>query len=470
VTWFVIELQQQHLIPPGRSGYRHRMTGRRPLAAPWSRLGSSLWPLPVVAIVLAIGLGVGLPALDAVLEEPGGDHPLTFAFGGGPSAARDLLAAIAGSLISVTGLTFSFTVVALQLSSSQHSPRLLQTFVTDRVVQATLAQLVGTFVYALTVLRTVRSADATSDGAEFVPRLSVTVGFALTLVSVVALVLFLGHLARSLRVETMLRDVHEEATATFGREFPATDEGDARAAPAPVLPAGPGRLVGARSSGFVVDVDPGRLVAAAQQQDAVVRLTVRTGDAVVAGTPVARVWADSGDGADLDDVLSDAIRLGFERSPARDIAYSLRKVVDIAVRALSPGTNDPTTAVHAMSHVSALLGDLAGRPLGPLVSCDDDGHLRLVVPQWELPDLVRLGLEEPVQFASGQPTVLRRIAGVLRELAWRAPRGTLDGMLRAHLDRVVELARETTSVDRTETDRWERDLDDALAGRWAAQA
>ncbi|SOD98117.1 DUF2254 domain-containing protein [Blastococcus haudaquaticus] len=447
------------------------MTGRRGLAAAvWARLGSSLWPLPVLGIVVAIALGVALPALDALLEEPGGDHPLTFAFGGGPSAARDLLAAIAGSLISVTGLTFSFTVVALQLSSSQHSPRLLQTFVTDRVVQATLAQLVGTFVYALTVLRTVRTEDATSRGAAFVPRLSVTVGFALTLVSVVALVLFLGHLARSLRVETMLRDVHDEATATYGREVPSADREDAGAGAPPVLPAGPGRLVGARSSGFVVDVDPGRLVAAAQECDAVVRLTVRIGDSVVAGTPVAQVWAGAGAGADLEDALLHAVRLGFERSPARDIAYSLRKVVDIAVRALSPGTNDPTTAVHAMSHVSALLGDLAGRPLGPLTFRDDDDRLRLVVPPWELTDLVQVGLEEPLQFASGQPAVLRRIARLLRELAWRTPRGTLDSGLRAHLDRVVDLARETTSVDPDETERWRREFDDALAGRWTPHA
>ena len=448
------------------------MTGRRgPLAAAWSRLSSSLWPLPVVAIVLAIGLGVGLPALDAALEEPGGDHPLTFVFGGGPSAARDLLAAIAGSLISVTGLTFSFTVVALQLSSSQHSPRLLQTFVTDRVIQATLAQLVGTFVYALTVLRTVRTEDAASGGDAFVPRLSVTVGFALTLVSVVALVLFLGHLARSLRVETMLRDVHDEASATYDREVPpggpgGTAEGDP---PAPVLPAGAPQLVPARSSGFVVDVDAERLVAAAQASGAVVRLIVRIGDPVVVGTPVAEVWA-GGNGAtdrgDLEDAIPAAVRLGFERSPARDIAYSLRKVVDIAVRALSPGTNDPTTAVHAMSHVSVLLGDLASRPLGPRVLRDDDGTLRLVVPQWEMLDLVQVGLEEPVQCASGQPAVLRRIARLLRELAWRAPRGPLDAVLRAHLDRVIESARGTTSVDDAETGRWEREFTDALAGRW----
>jgi uncharacterized membrane protein len=439
---------------------------RPPAAALWSRLGSSLWPLPVAAIVLAIALGVGLPALDAVLEEGGGDHPLTFVFGGGPSAARDLLAAIAGSLISVTGLTFSFTVVALQLSSSQHSPRLLQTFVTDRVVQATLAQLVATFVYALTVLRTVRAEDEASSGAAFVPRLSVTVGFALTLVSVVALVLFLGHLARSLRVETMLRDVHDEAHATFDREIPRhDDEPGAFAAPGSGSP----RILLARSSGFVVDVDPGPLVEAARAMDCTVLLAARIGDSVVTGTPLAHVWTRADGTVDLgalEDALADCVRLGFERSPARDIGYSLRKIVDIAVRALSPGTNDPTTAVHALSHVSALLGDLAGRPLHPMAFHDDDGVLRVVVPQWDAAALVRSGLEEPLQFSSGQPAVLRRIAALLRELAWRAPRGPLDGELHAHLARVVAVARETTALDEEETTRWESEFADALAGRW----
>jgi uncharacterized membrane protein len=425
--------------------------------------------LPVVGIVLAIGLGVGLPALDGLLEEPGGDHPLTFVFGGGPSAARDLLAAIAGSLISVTGLTFSFTVVALQLSSSQHSPRLLQTFVTDRVVQLTLAQLVATFVYALTVLRTVRAEDATSSGEAFVPRLSVTVGFVLTLVSVIALVLFLGHLARSLRVETMLRDVHDEASGTLARELPGDDDGGD--SPAPHLPTGPARQVTAGASGFVVDVDDGVIVAAARAAGATVLLVPRIGDSVVAGTPLAHVWAGVAgageDHGDLERALRGGVRLEFERSPARDIGYSLRKVVDIAVRALSPGTNDPTTAVHALSHVSALLGELVTHPLRPLLFRDDDGVLRLVVPQWEVGALVQVGLEEPLQYSAGQPAVLRRIAGLLRELAWRAPRGPLDELLSTHLRQVVELAQQSTSVTRTETDRWEREFCDARDGRWA---
>lgn len=430
----------------------------------WSRLRSSLWPLPVLAIALAIGLGIGLPAVDQVLEEPGGEHPLTFVFGGGPSAARDVLAAIAGSLISVTGLTFSFTVVALQLSSSQHSPRLLQTFVTDRVVQATLAVLVGTFVYALTVLRTVRTEQ--SAGPAFVPRASVTAAFVLTVVSVVALVLFLGHLARSLRVETMLRDVSDEAQATFARELPS-DDGDAAGY---VLPTGTPAIVVASASGFITHVDGPRIVDVAESAGATVLLAHRIGDSVVAGTPLAHVWpSHPGAEADTDAVkrsLDESVHLRFERVPDHDIAYSLRKTVDIAVRALSPGTNDPTTAVHALSHVSALLGEVLTRPPRATPLHDHDGVLRLLLPQWDLSALVQLGLEEPVHFAEGQPAVLRRLAALLRELAWRAPRGVIDQQLTDHMDRIVRLSETSAAVDATETARWRRQLADALAGDW----
>ena len=325
----------------------------------------------------------------------------------------------------------------------------------------------GTFVYALTVLRTVRTEG--SDDAAFVPRLSVTVAFALTVVSVMALVLFLGHLARSLRVETMLRDVSDEARRTFARELP--EAGSEPAPGAVALPSGPPQLVRARRSGFVTDVDGPRIAEAAERTGATVLLAHRVGDSVVSGTPIAHAWAAQAGGATGDlDVLGRAlaagVRLGFERTPDHDVAYSLRKTVDITVRALSPWSNDPTTAVHGLSHISALLGELLGCPLGATPFRDEAGELRFVLPQWSAEELLRLGIEEPIQFAGGQPAVLRRLAGLLRELAWLAPPRTLDAMLRTRLDQVAGLAEESTSIDRAETTTWQEHLGEALAGRW----
>jgi len=446
--------------PAGRGGRGAALIGA---------LRGALWPIPCLGVVLAIALGVLLPAVDRRLEDPA-EHPLEFVFGGGASAARDLLAAIAGSLISVTGLTFSLTVVALQLSSSQYSPRLLQTFVADRVVQLTLAQLVLTFVYALTVLRSVRTESATEDDTAFVPRLSITIAYLLTLGSVIGLVLFLGHLARALRVETMLRDVHDEAGRTITRQLgdPADDPAGQRW-PA-VLPAGTPVPLPARSSGFLVGVDGRAAAAAAREAGVVVQLVPRVGDAVVAGTPVAHVWVDD-PGGDVDAgalgaALDGALRLDFERSASEDVAYGLRKVVDIAVRALSPGINDPTTAVHALSHASALFGELAARPADARVLRDDDGTVRVVVPPWDLPTLLQLAVEEPLQMAGGQPAVLRRLAGLLREVAWQARGRALDDLLRGYADALTCTALRSTGIAEDETRSWRTDLDHALAGSW----
>ena len=435
----------------------------------WARLRGSLWPLPLLAVTIAIGAGIVMPRVDEAIDSGNPGHPLAFVFGGGPAAARDLLAAIAGSLISVTGVTFSLTVVALQLGSSQYSPRLLQTFASDRVVQTTLAQLMATFVYALTVLRTVRTAEATEGGEAFVPRLSISLAYLFTLGSVLALVLFLGHLASSLRVETMLRDVHKEARHTWSHA-PANEEAE----PGRQWPEGVAVPLQAHGSGFVVAIDQDRLVAAARRAAVTILLTQRIGDSVVEGTPVAHAWHRDGvpprEVQELEQAVGHSVQLAYEREPSQDIAYSLRKVVDIAVRALSPGINDPTTAVHALSHVSAMLGELVSRPAVARRRHDEDGELRLIVPEWQPGALLQLGLEEPLQFASGQPAVLRRIATLLREVAWRAPRGRLDTDLRDAMDRTADLAARSTSVTAQVIDEWRTGLEDALAGQWLAAA
>ncbi len=388
------------------------------------RLAGALWPLPAVAVLLAIGLGLALPEFDRHLQEGSGE-PLTLVFGGGPSAARTLLSAIGTSLISVTTLLFSLTIVTLQLASSQYSPRLLQTFVRDRVVQACLGILLGTFVFSLVVLRSVRSADDSEDTA-FVPRLSVTVALVLTLTSVGALVAFLSHQSRQLRVETMLRDVHVEAADTLRR---LTEQQDADGQPDADLPPVPphARPVCARHSGFLVQVTEGPLLAAAADAGAVLRLIPRPGESVLAGVPVAWAWAD-GPGhepstEELEEALDDSLVLGYERADRGDPSYGLRKLVDIAARALSPGINDPTTAVHALSHMSDLLGLAACRTSWHRRLADDDGTERLLAPSWDFPALLKQAVTQPRSYGGTDPDVADRLFSLLTEVAWhtRAP-------------------------------------------------
>ena len=207
-----------------------------------------------------------------------------FLFSGGPEAARSVLQAISGSLITVTSLTFSLTVVTLQLASSQFSPRLLRTFTSDRFVHGTLALFLASFAFALTVLRSVRNEG--SGNTAFVPEISVTVAFGLAIASVIALVLFLAASRREIRVETMMRNVNAETLETIDRVFPEDR---------PAYGPGPGPtsgtfLIESRSSGFLTSLDQGALLKAAEDSGAVVRVDRKPGSSLVQGVPFATAW------------------------------------------------------------------------------------------------------------------------------------------------------------------------------------
>jgi len=432
-------------------------------------LGGALWPVPAAAVLVAIGLALALPEFDRHLQQGPGE-PLTFVFGGGPSAARTVLSAIATSLISVTTLLFSLTIVTLQLASSQYSPRLLQTFVRDRVVQSCLGILLGTFVFALVVLRSVRSADESEDSA-FVPRLSVTVALVLTLASVGALVAFLSHQTRQLRVETMLRDVHVEAGSTLRRL--TEDQSDDEQPDTDLPPVPPhARPVCARHSGFLVQVTEGPLLAAAAEAGAVLRLIPRPGESVLDGVPVAWCWSDGSGGEPATDTLADALAdhlvLGYERADRGDPSYGLRKLVDIAARALSPGINDPTTAVHALSHVSDLLGVAAHRRTWHRRLADDDGTLRLLVPSWDFPTLLALAITQPRLYGGTDPTVADRLFATLTETAWHTRAPDQQAAVRRERDLLVTQYADDPPTGWTTGDVRRRgaDVDRALAREW----
>lgn len=384
---------------------------------------SQLWPLPVVAVAVALVVGVVLPRVDGRVDGSLPSWLRSLLFSGDPGAARTVLDAVSSSLITVTSLTFSLTVVTLQLASSQFSPRLLRTFTSDVFVQATLGLFLATFTFSLTVLRSVRSAGDTQ--SVLVPQISVTVSFVLAVASVVGLVVFLAHLARQIRVETMLRDVHADATATIEAAL-GTGQGSGRdAGPLPTPPEYASTVI-ARSSGFLVRVDEDELLGCAVEHDIHILLDSHPGASLVAGTPIGSTWSRTGSkrGQEverLDDRIASALHIGFERTAAQDVGYGLRQLTDVANKALSPGINDPTTAVYALGHISAVLCELAGRDLGPSLLRDDDGRVRVVLRRPDLADLVDVAITQPRRYGSSDPQVMARLFRLLEELAWHTP-------------------------------------------------
>lgn len=442
----------------------------RRLAVFREALRTQLWPIPALGVVAAAGLGVWLPIVDAGITDSFPPALTGYLFSGGPEAARTVLSVIAGSLITVTSLTFSLTVVTLQLASSQFSPRLLRTFTRDRVVHAILALLLATFTYALAVLRTVRA--SLDSPAAFVPQMSVSLAFLLCLASVLGLVVFLAHLARQLRVESLLKEVHAETSQVMSALLTKSAAQDSDVVP-PVAPPSATPLR-ARRSGFLTSTDERALLAAATEADAVVSIDRLPGDILVARTPLGMVWHTDGTGldenaaAEVGDRVSKAVRTGFERTAAEDIAFGLRQLVDVAVKALSPGINDPTTAVHALGHVSALLCEAADRDLGSRLVRDDQGRVRVVLRRPDLRTLLDLALTQPRRYGAGDPEVFAQLLRMLRELAWSSSRPQRRRLIEEHLDILVEVLGRQDFCDpvRRRLEDEVMHVRQALDGRW----
>ena len=366
---------------------------------------SGFWAVPGLCVVLALALAVGLVQVDRGLQSE-----LGFTFGAGPDGAREVLSAITSAMITFTGLVFSITIVVLQLTSSQFSPRVLRTFLRDRKTQISLGVFVATFVYAVMVLRTVDSGEDT----QFVPAVATTGALVLLLLSVGVFVQYIHHIATSIQVSSVIATISAEARQTLDRRFPSgTDQPpDTRVLLTPDDLAS--AVVPARRSGVVTSVDEAGLVRLACAGDVVLRSEVRLGDYVPEGAPLLEVLGDPGS-LDLRGVAA-AVTQGRDRTLQQDVAFGFRQLVDIAERALSTGVNDPTTAVQAVDELHDLLRRLATRPLRSGVHADQHGQVRLVVPAEQLADFLTLALDEIEQYGADSVQVQHRLDALLDDV------------------------------------------------------
>jgi len=377
------------------------------------RAGGVFWLLPA-AIVLAVGvLALGLLQVDRALQRDAG---IVLAFTGGPSSARDVLAVVSSSMITFTGLVFSITVVVLVLASNQYSPRVLRTFLRDRLTQVALGLFIATFVYALLALRAVRGTDSSPPDQTFVPGVTVGVAVLLVLVAVAVFVRYIGHIVQLVRLEHIVERIAVETRQAIARVHPP----DRPADPAPP-PAGPAaRTLAAPHPGIVTDVDVDRLVRRASAGDVVVALAVGVGRFVPEGAPLLRLHGPGAATAEVG-ALCDTVSLRNERTPRGDVAFGFRQLVDIAERALSPGVNDPTTAAQAVDQIHDLLRRLVGNPLAGGVHRDDAGRPRVFVPMPGWADYLAAGVDEVRHWGAGSLQVRRRLRELLEDLLTVAP-------------------------------------------------
>ena len=342
---------------------------------------------------------------------------LTWVYAGGPEGARAVLSTIAGSMITVAGVTFSITIVALTLASQQFGPRLLRSFLRDLGNQVVLGTFVSTFLYCLLVLRTVRG----SDDAEFVPHIAVTVGVALAMLSLGVLIFFIHHVATSIQASRIIANVAEDLSGAIERLFPET-LGIEAAPPAERthVSADPrGEVRGARpvsagTTGYVQAIDADKLMSAARRHDVVVRVRTRPGSFVRKEGVLLTVVPPPGQDPPAGKPFHDAFIIGRDRTGTQDVTFFVDQLVELAVRALSPGINDPGTARLCIDRLEQALCHVAGRHIPSAERYDTEGRVRVVACPVTFQEVVESAFDEIARYGRSSVAVTCRLLEALR--------------------------------------------------------
>jgi uncharacterized membrane protein len=426
-------------------GPARRRRLRRELRA-WFR--HSLLPIPSLYLVAAVALGLTIPVVDR--------HADTIIGAGiGIQSARDVLTSTATGMIAFTGLVVASVLVVVQFAASQYSPRLVQWFQRDLVVKHAVGSFLAAPLFALVALRELERREVS-----FSPDVTVNVALLLLIGAAVLFLALLQRVIDRLRPRALYGAMAREGIRAVRTLYPEPLDVPAAAGPTPERAgAGAGAGVGWRSShprevvlerhaGVVTAVDRGLLVHAAAAAGVTLELVPAVGEFVGAREPLLRVH---GDGAVDTDVLRWAVAVGEERALEQDPEFALRIIVDTAIRALSPAVNDPTTAVHGLDAIEAILRELASRELDASLLRGPDRVVRLVwrTPAWE--DLLGLACDEIRSYGAGSTQICRRLRALLEDLRRVAPplrHAAIDEQL-GRLDASIALAFPAGSPDLT---------------------
>ncbi|MDQ6727590.1 MAG: DUF2254 domain-containing protein [Actinomycetota bacterium] len=370
------------------------------LSALNERLRSSLFFVPMTAVLVAVVLGTLGLAVDSRIDQGGSNLPLGLT--STVQSARTLLSTIAGATITFAGIAFSISLLIIQLASSQYSPRVVHTLFRDPFNKRVMAMVVGTFTYCLIVLRSVRSALEQS-GTPVIPNLSVAVAVVLGISTILAVVAFINHSAHAMDVSEIRERVRRESVEHARHEWALAEPGPRPADPLEA-PVPPGCVIRFGRSGWVQQFDADALLRHVPE-GGIMRLETYAGRYAIAGAPLCTLSPAPTDVEEATQKILAFVTVGDTRTMQHDPSYGLRQLADVALKALSPGINDPTTAQDSIFHSAAVLAEFLRRDPPPMRREGDDGRTLILPEQPTHDDLVRLTFDETRRAAAGQPTV-----------------------------------------------------------------
>ncbi len=401
----------------------------------WDLLRSSFWFVPGLMTVGSVALALGMVSLDKAVSDK---RLLDSGWGytGGAEGASAVLSAIANSMMGIAGVVFSMTLVALSLASSQFGPRLLRNFMRDSANQFVLGTFVATFMYCLMVLRTIRFGDET-----VVPQLSVALAVGLALLSLGVLIYFIHHVSVSIQADEVVCRVGGELLHSIERMFPETESmGDPTPLPVSDSPAldaafdAQAQSIEARADGYLQFIDLDALTALACKHDVVLRIECRPGRYLIPGVRILSVWPSDRVTEDFAASARAAFGAGSQRTTGQDIEFTIDQLVEVAVRSLSPGINDPFTAIRCIDRLSSGLSRLADRaPPSPHL-VDSDGRVRVTATPVSFSRFLDCAFDPIRNYARADAQVTQRLLESIETIAAKTRRPERRAALRRHAD------------------------------------
>lgn len=379
------------------------------------RLRTSLWFVPALIVLGALLLAYGMLFLDAHLPPAWWTrsallkHILDVRLAG----ASSILQAIGGSIITIAGVVFSITIAAMTLAAGQYTSRVLRNFIRDRANQAVLGIFLGIFVYCLSIMRSLSGVGSDSHA----PPLAMLMTFVLAFIGIATLIFFIHHISLGLQATNVVAAIARDALPSIDRHFPDRFEPPGQDATGLVNPSGGCRQhVRADCSGYVTGIDLAALVSVGDALDGLVRVWRGPGRFVAEGEVVAEWQGDARIDEDALARIRAAWSYATQRTLENDPGYGLRQLVDVALKALSPGVNETTTGIMCVNWLGVILLRMAGRRF-PAQFCTSDTHVRVLTHAPRLGDYIALAFDQIRQNAAGNTAILMRLLEVLQALA-----------------------------------------------------
>ncbi|MDP5033246.1 DUF2254 domain-containing protein [Paraglaciecola sp.] len=410
---------------------------------------TSFWFIPALLVFSATLLASLVLSYDRYWQDYTPEF-LQFIYHTSPESTRAILTTIASSMMTVTSIAFSITVVALSLASSQFGPRLIRNFMSDRGTQSVLGVFVAIFIYCLLVLQSTKSVE----DLQFIPGMATYFAVLLAFVGVGVLIYFIHHVSYAIQADDVVDKVHCQLQKDIDRLFPNQTEWNKQSEPKALFMNNVNfsQAVKAGKDGYVQTVDFEKLVAIAKEHDIKINVLAKAGDAIVKSSTLLELSVETVKSLPDDAALRNCIMLGAKRTPLQDPEFAVRQLVEIAVRALSPGINDPYTAITCTDKLCAMLCDLSQRPFPPSLHTDDEGEIRVCTRSFEFSQIANASFNQIRQYGKDSIAVTIRLLESLILIAEHAATDNQKGFVQEQSDMIGQACEQSTFCNKDKAD------------------